>query len=41
MPEGRFSVKLNVDHCFDYPRWDVHREFYRVAFQRLGDPCSA
>ncbi len=32
---------LGVEHEYYYPNWNVHREFYRAALMKFGDPCLA
>ena len=43
---ARESIKntienLGVDHYFYKPNWNAHKKFYKVAVQKLGDPCIA
>lgn len=33
--------KLGVDHYYYKPNWNIHRKFYKLAIQKMGDPCIA
>lgn len=37
----RTLKQLNVDYYFYKPNWEVHKQFYRITINKLGDPCIA
>jgi tRNA(Ile)-lysidine synthase TilS/MesJ len=32
---------LGVDHYYYKPDWKIHRKFYKLAIQKMGNPCTA
>ena len=32
---------LGVDHYYYKPNWNTHKKFYKIAIQKMGNPCTA